>query len=74
MYPKLPHNRRRSAQAIADAHDVFSSEQGLKPFRNEAEFERELQRVLEKDYGVTLMGVQLKEAAGNINQFLRAFL
>jgi len=46
----------------------------LEPYRNEKEFKNELQKVLEDDYGVTLMGVQLDEAAINVNQYLMAFL
>lgn len=65
---------RTSAQTLADAHDVFPVEGNLKPYRNDKEFQTDLQRVLEEDYGVTLMGVQLEEAASNVKQFLRTFL
>lgn len=67
-------HRRTSVEALADAHDVFAPQDSIKPYRSDKEFQTDLQRVLEEDYGVTLMGVQLQEAATNINQFLKAFL
>jgi len=66
--------RRTSVQTIADAHDVFAVQGCLKPYRSQKEFQADLQRVMEEDYGETLVGVQLEEAATNVNQFLRAFL
>ena len=74
MCPYSRQRRRSSAEAIADAHDVFAVQSGLKPYRTSKEFQSDLQRVLEQDYGVTLVGVPLEEAATNINQFLKAFL
>ncbi len=67
-------HRRSSVQVLADVHDVFALRGGLKPYRTDKEFQDDLQRVLEDGYGVTLIGVQLEEAATNINQFLKAFL
>lgn len=66
--------RRQTAEVIADAHDVFAVQSGLKPYRNRKEFHADLQRVIEEDYGVTLVGVPLEEAAMNVDQFLKAFL
>ena len=66
--------RRSTAQVIADACDVFGNDEGLQPYRNQKEFADDLQRVLEEDYGVSLMGVQLEEAATNVRQYLKSFL
>lgn len=74
MCPNNPLQLRTSVEALADAHDVFGSRGNIQPYRSDKEFQGDLQRVLEEDYGVTLMGVQLQEAATNINQFLKAFL
>ncbi len=67
-----PHARSHRHVSI-DAHDAVSLD-SIQPYRNHKEFQSDLQQVLEEDYGVTLIGVQLEEAATNVNQFLKAFL
>lgn len=48
--------------------------EGVEPYKDQAEFLEALQCVLEKDYHVTVLGEELKEAGRNINQFLHMFL
>lgn len=43
-------------------------------YESEKDFLSDLQRVLEEDYGTTLIGDGLREAGRNINQFLGTFL
>lgn len=43
-------------------------------YESDQDFMKDLADVLEEDYGVHLMGVQLEEAGRNVNQYLRSFL
>ncbi len=49
-------------------------ERSPEPYESPQAFLADLQIVLEEDYETELQGEALKEAANNVNAFLRAFL
>lgn len=44
------------------------------PYANDEEFKKDLRRVLQEDYGVSLSAKELDEAGENIKKFLDCFL
>ena len=46
----------------------------LQPYLTEKEYLSDLQRVLEEDYEVDLIGEPLREAGENVSRFLGVFL